>query len=139
MKKFLVAVDGSENSERALIEARDYAQCVGAAVTIITVVKDLAHRTGSGYQTLSVESILVSESEKILKESLKTFDNFEGGVNTKALKGDPADQIIREADEGGYDLIIMGSRGLGAFSKAILGSISNKVLNHTNKNVLIIK
>ena len=45
----------------------------------------------------------------------------------------------KEAKEGDYDLIVMGSRGQGAFSKALLGSVSKKVLNHAEKNVLIVK
>lgn len=40
---------------------------------------------------------------------------------------------------GDYDLVVMGSRGLGAFSRAMLGSVYNKVLNQVNANVLLIK
>lgn len=77
-------------------------------------------------------------SELILNESLKVFDDFKGDVNTKLRKGNLADEILLEAEEE-YDLIILGSRGLGVFSRSFLGSVSNKVLNHTRMNVLVIK
>ena len=79
------------------------------------------------------------ESLLLLDQALKVFDGFTGEVKTLFRNGDPGEEIIEEAEKGDYDLIIMGSRGRGIFTRTILGSISNKVLNHTNKNVLIIK
>ncbi|MGO1470886.1 MAG: universal stress protein, partial [Tissierella sp.] len=60
-------------------------------------------------------------------------------LNVKLRRGDPADAIIKETEKEDYDLVVMGSRGLGTFSRAILGSVSNKVLNHVETNVLIVK
>ena len=70
---------------------------------------------------------------------MKYFDDFEGKVNTLLKAGDPADVIIKEAEEGEYDILVMGSRGLGTFSRAMLGSVSNKVLNHVGINVLVVR
>ena len=53
--------------------------------------------------------------------------------------GDPANEILTVAEEGTYDLIIMGNRGLSRFSKTFLGSVSNKILNHAKTDVLIVK
>lgn len=139
MKKILVAIDGSENSKRALIQAKEHAVCTGARVTIITVVKPRVRYAAITYQASSAADLLELADEKILKKALKVFDDFTGQVDTELKQGDPADEIIKEAENGDYDLIIMGSRGLGAFSRSILGSVSNKVLNHVKRNVLIIK
>lgn len=141
MEKILVATDGSANSERALLEAKKYAEHSGGNLTILNIIKPLGYTTW-GYQTISIEETnetLEKEGEKLLKNSLQLFEDFKGEVNAKFRRGNPADEILNEAEEGDYDLIIMGSRGLGAFSRTILGSVSNKVLNHTKRNVLIVK
>lgn len=141
MKKILVATDGSDNSEKALIEARKYAECSSGEITILTIVESLVMKV-----CISLEDDAMLDNEKsknagetILKNSLNLLDDFKGEVNTKLRRGNPADEIIREAESGDYDIIVMGSKGLGAFSRTLLGSVSNKVLNHSNKSVFIIK
>ncbi len=133
MEKILVATDGSHNSERALLEAKKYAIHLGGKITILTIVDPL------GYQAKYVDEVLEKASKTVLKNSLKLFEDFEGQVDTKFRRGNSADEILKEAEEGDYDLIVIGSRGLGAFSKALLGSVSNKVLNHAKTNVLTVK
>ncbi len=141
MKKILVATDGSENSERALIEAKKYAECSGGEVTILNIVEYLVLNpyTSVEYPVIPDNEELEDVGESVLKNSLQLFDDFKGKVNTKLRRGNPANEIIREADSGEYDLIIMGSKGLGTFSRTILGSVSNKVLNNSIKNILIIQ
>ena len=55
------------------------------------------------------------------------------------LHGRPADEIIRYAEESGADLLVMGSRGLGALREFALGSVSHKVLTHAKCPVLVVK
>lgn len=141
MNNILVTTDGSENSERALAEARRYAECSGGQVTILTVVDYLIVRpyVGVEYPVLPDNEELENVGHSVLENALKVFEGFTGKVDTKLRRGNPGDEIIKEANGEEYDLVIMGSRGHGTFSRAILGSVSNKVLNHTKKNVLIIK
>lgn len=138
--EILVAADGSDNSERAVIEAMKYAEIFDADVTILTVVKSiiLDHYAYLEPPKKEENEKLEKAGKVILDESLKIFAGFEGEVETKLRKGNPADEILQEAEEG-YDLIILGSRGLGVFSRSFLGSVSNKVLNHTDLNVLVVK
>ncbi len=139
-EKILVAVDGSDNSKRALLEAKKYAESVGGNLTLLIVVEPLG-LSYWGYEGLAKqdEERLDNVREVIVKEALELLDGFEGEVETKVKEGHPADEILKEAKEGSYDLIVMGSRGLGAFSRTILGSVSHKVLNHTKINVLTVK
>lgn len=139
-KKILVAVDGSKNSERAVIEAKKYAELITAEITLLTVIKPLATAYYGNMELSKVDSEkLESGKEAVLNNALKLFEGYNGEVHTKLRKGNPADEILKEAEDGEYDLIVMGSKGLGAFSRTILGSVSNKILNHTRTNVLIIK
>lgn len=139
MKKILVPVDGSDNSKRALIEAKKLAEYTGGEVTIFTVVENLNRYPSIGNPPIASDYLPESDSKEVLKDSLTLFEDFQGEVNTKLTKGNPADEILREAESGEYDLILMGSRGLGAFSRAILGSVCNKVLNHSEVTVSIVK
>lgn len=139
-EKILVAVDGSDNSERALIKAKKYGEQVDGKITILTVVDPISIGIYS-YSELSQQDydLLKNVGESVLVESLKIFTDFKGEVDTILKKGSPADEILKEADDGEYDLIVMGSRGFSVFSKSILGSVSQKILNHTEIDVLIIK
>ncbi|MGO1470887.1 MAG: universal stress protein [Tissierella sp.] len=142
MKKILVTTDGSKNSEKALLEAKKYAGTFHAKLDILSVVDNsflYAYMEEKYYSLGRTEEELDKFGEELLEESLKLFDDFEGELNVKLRRGDPADAIIKEAEKEDYDLVVMGSRGLGTFSRAILGSVSNKVLNHVETNILIVK
>lgn len=141
MKKIIVTTDGSENSERALLEAKNYAELIQADLTVLAVANPLALWGYSGKNELSEREneILKSAGDYVLDEALKVIDDFEGEVTPILKVGSPADEILKETEDGVYELIVMGSRGAGIFSRRMLGSVSNKVLNHTETNVLIVK
>lgn len=139
--KILVAIDGSDNSKRAMEVAKDLGNQLDAEITLFNApmaqvnTRNLVNR--EFYDDLNKKS--VEQAHELLREGIKYFDDFEGKVDTLYREGDPADQIINVAEEKDYDLIILGRRGVGRFSRALLGSVSNKVVNHSNTSVLIIK
>ena len=141
MKKVLVAVDGSKNSNKALLKAKVIAQSFGSDIDILTVVRTAVVSPYITVEYTPVQSNLsfVRFGEEVLSESLNFFDDFDGEVNTILKSGDPAETITKVLEAGEYDLLVMGSRGLGTFSRTMLGSVSTKVLNHTDTNVLIVK
>ena len=141
MKKVLVAVDGSKNSNKALLKAKVIAQSFGSDIDILTVVRTAVVSPYITVEYTPVQSNLsfVRFGEEVLSESLNFFDDFDGEVTTVLKSGDPAETIIKVLEAGEYDLLVMGSRGLGTFSRTMLGSVSTKVLNHTDTNVLIVK
>lgn len=60
-------------------------------------------------------------------------------VKTALRNGDYADEILDAADDYAADLVVVGSRGLGAIRGTVLGSVSQKVLHHVKTNVLAVK
>ncbi|MDN6161950.1 MAG: universal stress protein [Atopostipes sp.] len=140
-KKILVAVDGSDNSKRALSEAKRYAQMTEAEVTILTVLEHTfaLHYSSPSDSVDNGELNREEAGQAILKEALTFFQDFEGEVHTSLRNGYPASELLEEADDGNFDLIVMGSRGLSAFSRTFLGSVSNKVLNYSDADVLIVR
>lgn len=140
IKKILVTIDGSKNAERALFEAKKQMDCSNAQVTILTVVKPLFLPYYGKSEILKQDTKAIEETKReLLKDSVEQLADVSGEVQTKMREGDPAEEIIAESEEFDYDLIIMGSKGLGVFARALLGSVSSKVLNHSKTNVLIVK
>ena len=141
MKKFLVPTDGSKNSEHAIIKARKLAEDLGAKIVVLTVVTDtvlMPYMTEENYN-MPTKDDLEKMGNKNLDMASTFFEDFKGDVKFKLRSGNTAENIIDEAEKGNYDLIIMGSRGHGTFSRTILGSVSNKVLNHVKVDVLIVR
>lgn len=141
MKKILIPIDGSDNSMKAVLQARDLGSCTKADITIMFVVNDFkSHPYAIDRNHLErLRADIVDQSNKIVEEAKKSFDDYPHTVDTKVRSGIVEVEILEEAQSGGYDLIIMGSRGLGRFAKTMLGSISQKVLNNSKISVLIVK
>ncbi|MGI6766708.1 MAG: universal stress protein [Lentihominibacter sp.] len=140
MKKILVPVDDSEQSKRACQAAKDLALKYDSNIVLINVVSGLVCRS-CGITTFPHE--LEGAKEMLLEIKESFFDNFGEKVETQYLTGDIASEILACAKREQADLIVMGSRGrgrgLGVFSRTLLGSISNKVVNHSDVSVLIVK
>ena len=94
MKKVLVPIDGSDNSKRALIEAKNYAQCIDGEITILTVIETLGRYTTVGYQLLPIDNKMKDLSQSLLENALELMDDFKGKKVSKLRKGNPADEII---------------------------------------------
>lgn len=140
ISKILVPVDGSDNSFRALDQALFIAKSTGAAVTAIHVI-DRPPTVYVESQKL-LDELMANyrkESAKILDKSQEKAKEKGVTIDTVLAEGDPATNISAYAEKEGFDLVVIGSRGLGRFRAAVLGSTSNKVLHHTKCSVLITK
>jgi|ERR671923_2863952 nucleotide-binding universal stress UspA family protein len=140
LSKILVPVDGSEYSLRALDTAIYLAKKIDANLTGMHVIENLP--------TVYVESQKVlndllakyrAESENILDKCKQIAEKSGVKIETVIAEGDAASNIVVYARNGGFDTIIMGSRGVGSFKEMVLGSVSNKVLHHAKCSVMIVK
>ncbi len=144
MQKILVAVDGSDNGFRALMRAKKIGSAFKCKITILHVVEDHVNPTLfsvdniSGYDVL-LQKELERESAKLLDSYMEHFKDYEGEVETITENGNPANEIIKLAEKGEYCLIVIGSRGLGPFTGAMLGSVTNRVVNKSKVDVLTVK
>lgn len=141
MKKILVAIDGSKNSMNALLKAKELATALGSELTILNIIpnmQDYKYVHNKSYYK-DMERTALEESNALLRNAMKYFQDFPGKVESLYLRGDSADEIVKAAEEGNFDLVIMGNRGLGVFSRTLLGSVSDKVVHHIKTSVLIVK
>lgn len=141
MKKILVPVDGSDNSMKALEKAYELGTLKDSEILILTVVnsqRDNPYIIDQDYTSkLSKENI--ARGEKLLNEAKEKLKDYPGEVKTMLRNGNVAETIIDIAEDEGYDVIVMGRRGLNKSSRSLLGSISSKVINYANTSVLVVK
>ncbi len=147
MYKILLATDGSDNSFKAVEKTIQMAKPMGAEVTVLSVAQDvpifkgqegLSYEQSVALQKNMVEGLEIAAKE-VLDNTKKIFEENGIKVNTLLKKGQPASVICEEASSGGYNVIILGSRGLGGIKELILGSVSNKVAHCASTSVLIVK
>ena len=151
----LVATDGSADAQRALEEAIDLVRLSGGSLTLAMVVPDVSGwfpvRSGGTPPPVNpaagvplpddfgqVREELSRQYRERLEQVHRTVpDDVES--TALLLKGRPADAIVRQVRAGGYDLVVMGSRGRGEVRALVLGSTSHGVLNDSPVPVLIIR
>ncbi len=137
IKKILVPLDGSSNSFRGLETAINLARQCHATITGLYVVGITKPRTNEPITPL--EKILLEHAQKIMKKAkLKAAQK---GILffDRVSYGDDEKRIVDVAERRNFDLIVIGSRGMGAAKEIFLGSTSNYVLHKSKKPVLIVK
>jgi nucleotide-binding universal stress UspA family protein len=135
--KILLATDGSEHSLKTVDAVVKLAVPLKAEVTVLTVA-EVPNVTYFDFLELTREKI-EKRSKEILEEVVKIFREKGLEVKTILSKGHPAEVICRMVEEGAYDLVVLGSRGLGKIEEMFLGSVSNRVAHCSRASVLIIK
>ncbi|HKZ61750.1 MAG TPA: universal stress protein [Nitrososphaera sp.] len=138
--KILVPVDGSDNSLRALDQAIFLAKSTGTSVTAIHVIENPPTVYVESQKLLNdIMAKYRNESAKVLDRCKEMAEKNGVKIETVMAEGDAASNITGYAHKEGFDLIIIGSRGLGRFKELVLGSVSNKVLHHAKGSVFIVK
>ena len=138
MKEFLVAIDGSEGSNAAVDEALEFAGEASARVTFAFVHRPPSSLLGYPYYERLLRNELATARDTLEAATSKAQSaGVESGC--EVLEGDAIDEIVSLADNRGVDLIVMGSRGRGAFAGSVLGSVSTGVVQHANVPVLVAK
>jgi nucleotide-binding universal stress UspA family protein len=132
MKNIVVAYDGSEQAEAALDRAAELGR-TGASVTVVTAV-------GLGIHGVTGRSMGARDEDEVDRQK-GVLDAGVAHLKAKSVEGegDAADVIIEAANEAKADLIIVGTRGLNAAKRALLGSVSTKVAHNAPCDVLIVR
>jgi len=137
----LVAVDGSENSDRALEFALEFSEKYSAKLTIINVSESSAAAAYTGDVMVSVARDLRKFHEEILEKAVKHAKQTHPTVETtKVLReGDPASEIVSFANDENFDVVVVGHRGLGKVKGILLGSISEKIIRSLICTVILVR
>ncbi|WP_172370689.1 universal stress protein [Sporosarcina jiandibaonis] len=136
-KRILVAVDGSENSKRAAQHAAKLAALSKETHVEILYVQDF-EKIKSDTQIARTATI-DSERQKRIAPIKGVFEQPPVSHELIVKQGEPGSTIVSFANRGGFDLVVIGSRGLNSFQEMVLGSVSQKVAKRVNAPVMIVK
>ena len=143
----LVAMDGSEDSFRAVRFLQSLALPRQTKVRLLSVVERLRYPTtapravhGQLVRMLKeLEAERRGELDKVLERAAAQLDDKITRVTRYTPTGDAAEEIVATANDFDTDLVVLGARGLGGMARVLLGSVSEKVLHHARCPVLIVK
>jgi nucleotide-binding universal stress UspA family protein len=136
VKKILVAVDGSEQSNKAVLLASRIAKSEGAEMTLLHVVdvKDapvlMAEAEDKGQEERG-QTVLLQSAELALSEDVQT--------RSVLRRGHVAGQVLRYANEYQPQMIFIGTRGLGRGAAILMGSVSKSVVQGAKTSVVVVR
>ncbi len=136
MKKILVAVDGSPQSLGAARLGQQIASATGASLTLAYSVPMLM--PAGDLPLLMMGDVVKAELERghlLLAEAVKQLGDTE--VRTIELEGPAAERIADLAENDGYDLVVVGSRGRNVVARVFLGSVADRLVHICKKSVLV--
>lgn len=134
----LVAVDQSEQSDRAVLAARDLAQLSGGVVHVLHV---RGREVVQGKFGASFELETAEEVESLLEKEIGVLRSAGVKVTAQVVHGRPEDTaraIVDGASARSADVIVMGSRGHSVFGALVVGSTTYKVLHAASRPVLVV-
>ncbi len=143
-KKILAPFDGSSGSERSLMKAIDLAKLCDADLSVLTVYRHHAMLEASFSMVRpsdpgNMDDILRNNARDIAEYAKSAAkDNGLEKVRAFVKAGQPARTIVGFALDHEYDLIVIGSRGLGSIEGYLLGSVSHKVTGLATCPVLVV-
>ena len=131
MKNILVAFDGGEPARKALDTGIELTKRFGGSLGVVSVIPYHPGRSPiDPWDDRAIHDSQLAEAREITARQ---------GVTAEMLEpaGDPAQAIERVAETGGYDTIVVGSRGLGSMGRLFQGSVSEHVATHASATVIV--
>jgi nucleotide-binding universal stress UspA family protein len=146
MKKILVAYDGSDASKKAVEVAVNCSKKEDEIVFLTVIPAELAESsfTKMLLPTIDLSSIVKSGSfkEKTAETLRKVAKTIEGRVKKTEIaveSGDPADEILLAGKKHDVDVIVIGYKGYGKEGRFLLGSVTDKVVRHASRSVMVVR
>jgi nucleotide-binding universal stress UspA family protein len=119
-ERILVGTDGSATASKAVDRAVDVAKSLGASLTIFSAAKQ-------------------AKGESVVAAAAARHEGSGVAIDTRVVDADPVSGLVEEASRGGFDLLVMGNKGMTGLTRFLKGSVPNKVAHHLPCSLLIVK
>ncbi|DAC72509.1 MAG TPA: hypothetical protein DSN98_04785 [Thermoplasmata archaeon] len=146
MKRLLVAYDGSEASTKAIDMAMQCSTHDDELVLLTVIPAALVESTFTNMllPTIDLSTVVTPGTfkEKAMENLGKIAKELEGKlskVDVAVEAGDPADEILLIAKKYDSDIILIGYKGYGKEGRFLLGSVTDKVVRHASRSVLVVR
>lgn len=140
--KILIAVDGSKPSLDSVAMFAERASWFREApeITLLHAQRPIPYKAAAAEAgRAAVERYYAEESDAALEGAVKLLGGRGIAFAIEKCVGEPADEIVRRADAGAFDLIVMGTHGHTALANLLLGSVASKVLARSRVPVLFMR
>jgi nucleotide-binding universal stress UspA family protein len=140
-ERILVAVDGSDGSRAALRFLSRFEILPDTQVVLTHVLPKSATpgRRGTGEELHEDRRKQWADADALLADMAAVLSNARRPIERRIAEGDPAREIVRSARGRDVDLVVLGARGVGALGRLLLGSVSETVLHHVGRPVMIVR
>jgi len=140
MKRILVAVDGSEAARRAVTMAAQIAERFGAQLELVHVMPPppVFSEPAVIVNVADLERAQYEAARTLLSRAEAEAARPGVTVTTKLMAGPAAEVIAERAEEGQFDLVVVGSRGRNMIASALLGGTSHRIIHLSKKPVLVV-
>ncbi len=146
MKRLLVAYDGSEASTKAIDVAVQCSTPDDELVLLTVIPAALVESTFTNMllPTIDLSTVVTpgtfkEKAMENLGKLAKQLDGKIGKVDVAVEAGDPADEILLVAKKYDSDIILIGYKGYGKEGRFLLGSVTDKVVRHASRSVLVVR
>jgi len=139
--KILLAVDGSKYTKKMLayLTTHDEIFSVNNEYIVLTVQPALPPRARAAVGKEVVNSYYADETDKVIAPVAKFLTRHGISAKSEWKVGPAGETIAKFADDGKFDLLIMGSHGHGALGNLVMGSVATQVLAHCKVPVLMVR
>ncbi len=133
----VLAFDGSEYSHKALLRAKAIAERFDATVWLVHVFRNPSDLLGyTDFEKIYAKR--KSAAQAVMDDARQKLGRTTFTVQEKLQEGNETDSILKVAENCTADLIVMGSRGLGAVKGLLVGSVSRKVIHYAECPVMVV-
>ena len=154
IKKILYATDLSENARYAFGYAVSLANRYGAGMTLLHVLEDSPSGDSLVINMIGEQrwkELRNTNEKKVIETFRERLEKFCADVSAElpacpfitdeiiVKTGNSTEEILRQADKKGFDLVVMGSHGANSLAKAVMGSTARRVVRRCKKPVLVVR
>ncbi len=137
IRKILLGYDGSASAQHALSFAVELANQYKAELHILAVARP--PEFGDEVETTAVIEEARRHSDKVLASARKELAGQAIAVHFQSAVGQPAEQMVRYAEEHGVDHIVVGHRGHTIFDRWLIGSMARQVVAYARCAVTVVR
>ena len=136
--KILLCTDGSETADKALNYAVQFAENFGADLTLVYVIQ---HGTSMEKPVYDNYGEMTHKAKEVLEDAQKKVSQFASGIHVqdRIAVGPISTEIVRIAEDEGFEMIVLGTRGLTGLKRMLLGSVAEDVINLAHCPVTVVR